>query len=324
MKVCVYGAGAVGGAMALRLRSAGEDVTVVARGAHGDAIRDRGLTLISGDARRTVRIRCVDDPAELGAQDVVIVTVKGHQLPAIATRLMPLLAPNGRVLFAMNGIPWWFAEGLPISMPPSLVESLDPGGALRKNLDIERVIGAVVQSSSEVVEPGVVWNTTPGRNRLVIGRVSGDNDDAVAGVAALLTRGGYETSVTPGIREEIWNKMVLWVAVAPVAALTGMALNRLVPDPGAYALLASIMREGIEIGRRMGFDPIGDVDQRLGFYHDKPTVPSLLKDFEVGREPELANSVLAFQAIATHLGVNAPHIDTCATLLRMKAAAASA
>jgi 2-dehydropantoate 2-reductase len=171
VKICVYGAGAVGGALAVRLREAGEDVSVVARGAHAQAIRERGLTLIAGETKRTVHVLCVDDPDELDAPDVVFVTVKQTHLPAMADSLSRILARGARVVLAMNGIPWWFADELPIPRRNSLVDELDPGGVLRSSIDTARLIGAVVQSSNEVVEPGIVLSTTPTRNRMILGNV---------------------------------------------------------------------------------------------------------------------------------------------------------
>lgn len=318
MKICVYGAGAVGGALAVRLREAGEEVSVVARGAHADAIRQRGLTLIAGDSRRTVRVPCVDHPDALDAQDVVFVTVKQTHLPVIAETLSRMLARGARLVFAMNGIPWWFADELPIPHCDALVAELDPGGVLRRCIDNARVIGAVVQSSNEVVEPGVVLSTTPTRNRMVLGNVVVAADNRIPEVVAVLERAGYTAWETPDIRRDLWNKMVLYLAVSPIAALTGLPLDKLVRDTGGYAMMTAVMREGIAIGRRLGFELADDVDDRIGFYRDKPTRPSMLKDFELGREPELASSVLIFDSIAKALDVPAPHIAMMATLARLK------
>ena len=318
MKVCVYGAGAVGGALAVRLRAAQEDVSVVARGAHAQAIRERGLTLIAGDARQTVRVRCVGDPDELDAQDIVFVTVKQTQLAAIAVPLSRMLARGACAVFAMNGIPWWFADELPIPRSEALLEALDPGGVLHATLDNASVIGAVVQSSNEVVEPGVILGTTPTRNRLIMGNVVARPDDRINEVVAVLERAGYDARATKDIRMEIWNKTVLYLAVSPITVLTGLALDKLVGDPGGYAVMTALMREGIAIGRRLGFELADDVDERIGFYRDKPTRPSMLKDFELGREPELASGVLVFDSIAKVLGVPAPHIAVMTTLARLK------
>jgi 2-dehydropantoate 2-reductase len=322
MKLCVYGAGAVGGALAVRLKSAGEDVTVVARGAHGDAIRERGLTLVAGETTRTARLHCVGDPGALQAvPDVVFVTVKQTHLPAIAQPLARLQSGGARIVLAMNGIPWWYADELPISRKAAFVDGLDPGRVLRSALDTEALIGGVVQSSNEVVAPGVVMATTPARNRLILGNVASGADNRIGEIVAVLRRADYDAWETADIRREIWNKMALWLAVSPIAALTGLPLDRLASDPGGFAVMSAVMREANVLGRKLGFELADDAEERIGFYRDKPTRPSLLKDFELGREPELASGVLVFDAIAQALEVPAPHIATIAALARLKFAA---
>lgn len=318
MKVCIFGAGAVGGALAVRLHESGIDASVVARGAHGQAIRERGLTLLAGGATRSARVHCVEDPDDLGAQDVVFVTVKQTHLPAMAGALSRMQARGARLVFAMNGIPWWFADELPLPHKAAFVDQLDPGGVLRGAIDNTRAIGAVVMSSNEVVEPGVVVSTTPARNRIIMGNVIAQSDNRIAELAALLARAGYGSWETPDIRQELWNKMVLYLAVSPISALTGLALDKLVADPAGYAMMTATMREALALGRRLGFDLADETDERIGFYRDKPTRPSMLKDFELGREPELASGVLVFDMIAKALDQPAPHIAMIAALARLR------
>jgi 2-dehydropantoate 2-reductase len=323
MNVCVYGAGAVGGSIAARLAASGDTVSVIARGAQLEAVRERGLTVLAGDARFEARVRAVADPADLGPQDLVIVTVKGHQLPAIAAPLGRMLESGAYVVFAMNGILWWFADGLPLSLPAAFVTALDPGGALRRCVPPERIVGAVVNSANEVIEPGVIRNTSPQRNRLLLGSAQGATAQSIADVAAIaatLARAGYDAPVTSDIRRDVWNKLVLYVGVSPLAALTHCALDRLVADPPALALMAGLMHEAIAIGERLGFEYPGNVDEQLRFFRDQPTRPSLLQDFELGREPELGGSILAVEAIAAALAVDAPRVRMVATMLRLKAA----
>jgi 2-dehydropantoate 2-reductase len=323
VNICVYGAGAVGGSIAARLSASGENVSVIARGAHLDAIRQRGLAVLTGDSRIDARVRCTSDPAELAPQDLVVVTVKGQQLPAIAAPLGKMLERGAHAVFAMNGILWWFTDGLRLCVTPKFAESLDPGGALRRCIPPERIVGAVVNSSNEIIEPGVILNTSPDRNRLTLGAAHGASAaavDAIAKIAAAFTRAGYEAPVTPNIRQALWNKLALYVGVAPMAALTHCALDRLVGDAAAYAMMAGLIRETITIGERLGFEHAGDVDSQLDFFGNKPTRPSMLQDFELGREPELAGTILAVEAIAQALNVDAPRIGMAATMLRLKAA----
>jgi 2-dehydropantoate 2-reductase len=318
MRICVFGAGAVGGSIAVRLHLAGAEISVVARGAHGQAIRASGLTLDSAGERVVVRVRCVDDPRDLAAHDVVIVAVKGTHLPGIAPSFAAMVQPATRVVFAMNGVPWWFGDGAAITLPDPLLERLDPGAHLRRALNSEQIVGAVVYSSNEVIAPGVIRNSTP-RNRIVLGKPGGHSDPVVHALAGLLQRGGYDAICTPAIRQELWIKMLIVVGASPVAALTGCSLQQLVNDDAAFALMTTLMREGTALGRRLGFAIPDDIDARLAYYRDKPARPSMLQDFEAGRAPELDNGILAFCAIAAAAGVAVPVMDAIATLVRMKA-----
>lgn len=317
MRICVYGAGAVGGSLAVRLHDAGSEVSLVARGAHAEAIRTSGLTLVAGETHSVARIRCVGDPDELPPQDVVVVAVKATQLGAIAKPLSRMLAARTHVMFAMNGVPWWFGAGV----PASLVERLDPGAGMRNAVALEQIIGAVIYSSNEVVAPGVIRNYTPQRNRVLVGRPNGRNDPLVEALAGTFRSAGYDAQATSRIREEIWTKMLIVASASPVAALTGAPLSDLASDPGAFSVMSALMHEGASIGCHLGFAMPDDLDARLAFYRDKPVRPSLLQDFEARREPELDSGILAFCDIAAEAGVDVPVMRSVAALLRMKARA---
>lgn len=320
MRICVYGAGAVGGALAVRLKLAGQDVTVIARGEHGRAIREQGLTLIAGERRDTVQLPCVEDAAALRqVPEVVFVTVKQTQLPAIAASLRDMAAGGARVVLAMNGIPWWFAQELPLPAGSRLMGEIDPGGALRSTLDPASLISAVVQSSNEVVAPGVVLGTTPKRNRLILGSVlRRAADPQLTRIAQVATEAGYEGIEARDIRFEIWNKMALWMAVSPISAITGQSLDKLASDERGFAVMCGVMRDMIRLGRAVGFEIPEDVEEKVGFYRDKPTRTSLLKDVELGREPELASCIVIFDAIAQALAVPVPHLETLVALARLR------
>src|SRR3954463_13470609 len=170
MRICVFGAGAVGGHIAARLAAAGNDVSVIARGAHLAAMREKGITLLHGDQRITGSVRAAEDPVSLGAHELVIVTLKANALAGIAKELKSMLKGETPVVFAQNGIPWWYGTGLAAGRPrPPDLSRLDPGGALRAAIPAELVVGAVVHSANDVVEPGVIENRTPGNNMIVLG-----------------------------------------------------------------------------------------------------------------------------------------------------------
>lgn len=319
MKICVYGAGAIGGSIAVRLSRAGADVSVVARGEHGHAIRRSGLTLLSGSDRHCARLPCVEDPAQLPTQDIVVVTVKGPGLPAIAEPLRRMLAPDTRLVFIMNGIPWWFGAGLDTALPDTLLHMLDPGAVLRRAFPADRIIWGVVYSSNEVIEPGVICNSTP-RNRLCLGRPDGSSDPRLDELVALLTRAGYTAQTTATISQEVWIKMLVVVGASPICALTGGSMEDLIRDAGTRDLVATVMREAAATGRRLGFTIPEDIDTRLAYYGKAiiPVRPSMQQDFEAGREPEIENGILAFRAIAAAVGQAVPVMDVIATLVRAK------
>ncbi|MBP8294597.1 MAG: 2-dehydropantoate 2-reductase [Burkholderiales bacterium] len=324
MRVCVYGAGAVGGHLAARLAAAGTDVSAIARGPHGQAIRERGLVLLRGDERLCVRPRCVEDPAALPPQDIVIVAVKGPGLPAVAARLPSLLGAHTRVVFAMNGIPWWFGNGGSIVLPPQLVEQLDPGRQLRDALHPDQIVGCVVYSSNVVIEPGVIRNMTPQRNRMLLGRPDGGSDALLEDFAALLAHAGYDCAIAPDIRQLLWHKMLLIVSGSPISTLTGQTFGGIVGTPELRALMATLMREAGELGGALGFAVEDDIDQRLDFYLGSALKPSMLQDLEAGRALEIDNGISAFRAIAAALRFPVPALDVVGTLLAGLAAARAA
>lgn len=318
MRICVLGAGAVGGVLAVRLRLAGFDVEVVARGEHGRAIRENGLTLVAGGSRHTVRLPCASDPEAVRPPGIVFVTVKQTQLAPVAASLRRMMDAGARVVLAMNGIPWWFARELPLPPAGGVMEAIDPGGVLRATLDPANLVSAVVQWSSEVVAPGVVRTTTPNRPRIILGRVAPGTGDHLADIVDVLRGAGCDAAATPDIRAAIWDKMALWVAVSPLAALTGMALDRLAADDGGFRVMCGVMNDMLALGRRLGFAAGADVEERIGFYRDQPVRPSLLQDVELGREPELASCLLVFDALATAVALPAPSLQAVATLARLR------
>lgn len=297
----------------------------MARGAHGRAIAESGLTLLSGSHRIHVRLPCVEPVRCTGMFDVLFVTVKSASLPEVVPQLGRMLKPEGRIVWAMNGLPWWFFDGLADIESPALREALDPGGLMRHHLDLQQVIGCVLNSSSEVTAPGRIVNSTPGRNRLILGRPDGAPDPKLEAVAALLEAAGYQAPITPAIREALWHKMLLAVAVAagPVAALTGADLGRVVADAPLLRLMSEVMGQARQIGARLGLQMADDAQERLLFYRGLSTRPSLLQDFQAGRPADMDNSLLAFSQIARALDVQVPALDLLVALTRVKKQAAA-
>src|SRR3954468_19794357 len=202
MRICIFGAGAVGSHFAVRLALAGHDVACVMRGAHLEAVKGRGLALRVGDAEFSARVNASDDPAALGPQDVVISTLKATGVSSLATGLAPLLRDDTPVVFAQNGIPWWYDIGLPADhRPPPDLGFLDPGGRLRPAVPRERIIGGVIYSSNEVVAPGVVANLSSDRNRLRVGECDGRGSERIAGLRAVVNAASFDSPEVARIRE---------------------------------------------------------------------------------------------------------------------------
>ena len=207
MKICVFGAGAIGGHLAMRLHKGGADVSLVARGPHLAAIQANGLSVHAVDGHHHAAIRAAADPAELGPQDAIFVTVKAPALPAVAAAIGPLLKADTSVSFVMNGIPWWYCNGLGGKLDGMSLPRIDPDDRLRKALGSGRAIGGVVYSASAVTEPGVI-HVEQAKSRFILGEPNNTLSDRVRTLTGLITAGGVSGEATPAIRTEIWNKLI--------------------------------------------------------------------------------------------------------------------
>ena len=320
MKICVYGAGAVGGLIAGWLARSGQDVSVVARGANLEAIRNRGLRLRSGpegDAQ-VARVRAEDVPARLGAQDCVIVAVKGHALPEVAAGIAPLLGPDTRIVTAMNGVPWWFFERLPFGAGKLRLESLDPGGTLSRAMPASRVVGCVVHFAASTPEPGLVSHAM-GR-RLILGEPGGANGERTLAIADACERAGFEVLRSASIEKEFWVKLLGNVSFNPVSALTLASSDRLIADPLVKAYMVAVMREVLEIGRAVGVDADIDPEARIDMARALGRFKtSMLQDMEAGRPLEIDGLLSGTLEIARAAGVAAPYTESLLGLIRLRA-----
>jgi 2-dehydropantoate 2-reductase len=222
MRICIFGAGAVGSHFAVRLALAGHEVSCVMRGPHLAAVKAKGLTLRVGDAEFPAKVHASDDPAALGPQDVVISTLKATGLSSLATGLRPLLRDDTAVVFAQNGIPWWYDIGIsPDHPPPPDLAFLDPGGALRAAVHRERIIGGVIFSSNEIIEPGVVANLSPDRNMLLVGECDDRQSPRIERLRAVLDQASIKSPSALQIRETIWTKLLTNMSMSVLCLLTG-------------------------------------------------------------------------------------------------------
>jgi 2-dehydropantoate 2-reductase len=324
MRICVYGAGAVGGHLAVRLAAAGNEVSVLARGRNLAAIRQRGISLRSGDQTLVAHPKASEDPSQLGPQDFVIVTLKANALGVFAQSSAPLLHPGTGVVFAQNGIPWWYAMGLSGSRPrPPDLSRLDPGGALDKAVAPERIIGAVVYSANDLVEPGLVVNHTHGNNMLVVGECDDAASPRISNLRAVLEQAGISSPATADIRQAVWNKAIINLGTGAVCILSGEAIAAVRADPALQGLLTRTAQEGKVVALAHGVDP-DRAPQRPSGGHKSGAIshkPSILVDYELGRPMEIEAQLAAPHAFARAAGVATPTLDALVPLAAHKAAA---
>jgi len=316
-KVCIIGAGAIGGWIGARLAASGlADVSAVARGATLQSLRERGWQLRTAGGTITAPARAAATADELGPQDLVILTVKAPALTDAVRVLPPLLGPGTAVLPFMNGVPWWFGRGTELGDEP--LRSIDPDGVVAAAIDFDRVLGGVVHSSCSVPEPGVVQHVMG--NGLIVGEPAGGSSPRAEAVGELLSGARFDAVVSADVRYDIWYKLWGNMTMNPVSALTGATADRILGDPLVRAFNSAAMREAAEIGRRLGCDiqqtpeDRHKVTAKLGAFKT-----SMLQDAEAGRPLELDALVGAVHEIGERLGVPTPYIGALLGLTRLAA-----
>ena len=322
MKICVYGAGAVGGLIAAWLARSGEDVSVVARGAALDAIRAGGLRVRSGGKIETFAVRADSAPAKLGAQDYVVVAVKAQSLAEVASRIAPLVGAGTSIITAMNGVPWWFFDRLRFGEGSQRLESLDPGGGLSRAMPTERLVGCVIHLAASTPEPGLVSHNM-GR-RLILGEPGGRNTERTRCIAEALSAAGFDITVSDFIEKEFWVKLLGNVSFNPVSALTLSSADRLIQDPQVKAYMVQIMREVLAIGRAVGVDADIDPEARIDMARQLGKFKtSMLQDLEAGKPLEIDGLLAGTLEIAEKAGVQAPFTQSLFGLIRARAASSN-
>ena len=313
MKLCVFGAGAVGGHIAAKLAAAGHEVSVVARGAHLEAMRREGIRLRHGERTIAGRVRAAANAAELGAQDAVFVTLKANLLGAFAGQCAPLLGPGTAVVFVQNGIPWWYDERL---------VRLDPDRALARAVGRERVIGAVAYSANEIVAPGVIENHVPGDNMLVIGRPDRDETTPLRALREALAAADIASPPLEDIRQSIWAKLTQNLWTSTLCTLTQLTVREVQDDAQLAPIAERAREEAKAIARGLGVAlerapqrPSGKTSS--GAAHK----PSMLQDYERGRPMEIEAQLNAPLELARAAKVHTPTLDVLVPLVAAKAAA---
>ena len=309
MKICIVGAGAIGGMLAVKLARAGHEVSAVLRGANLATARAQGLTLIEADGQRlTAQLaRVSESPAELGIQDVVLLSVKAHQVAALAPQLPALLGAGTRIVTLQNGVPWWYFQKLPGAFEGRAIASLDPDGVIARHLPVDALIGSVVYPAGELVQPGVIRHIEG--NRFTLGELDGQETPSLRAIAMALREAGFKAPISSDIRSEIWLKLWGNLSFNPISALTHATLEQICRFPGTRALAAAMMAEAQAIAEKLGSRFKLTLEQRIaGTEAVGPHKTSMLQDVEAGRALELQALVGAVIELGAITGLPTPHI----------------
>lgn len=318
MKICIYGAGAVGGFIGAQLAHAGYEMNAVDQGVTLKALREHGLRLQSDGIFLTEKVHATDDPAELGVQDLVIIAVKATALVYVAQRIAPLIGPDTIVMTAMNGVPWWFFDGFGGEYAGTRVDSVDPDGSIAAAIPSRNVMGCVVHGSFSLNEPGFVRHGFG--NRLIIGEPDGSDSVRVRKLEQLLGKADLEILVSRNIQSDIWFKLWGNMTMNPVSALTGATCDHILDDPLVNRFCLDVMAEAARIGAKIGC-PIGQsgeernaVTRKLGAFKT-----SMLQDIEAGKAVELDALVSVVREIGRKVGESTSNIDALLGLARLQA-----
>ena len=318
MKICLYGAGAIGGLFGVRLAKGNHEVSVVEVGPTLEAIEKHGLRVMSGGQMISAKVTATSDPASLGPQDLVIIAVKGPTLKFIAPKIGSLLGPGSVVLTAMNGVPWWFFQGFGGDYQGARLQSIDPDGTIAASIPVERVIGCVINLSCSLIEPGVV-NHVSG-NKLTIGEPNNRESGRLLDLGVLLTDAGFNVTVSSSIQKNIWFKLMGNGSHNPISALTGATMDRILDDPLTSDLTIKVMTEAGEVGRKFGCAMKETPQERnektrtLGAFKT-----SMLQDVEAKKAVELDALIGVVSEIGKKVGVATPFTDALFGLARLKA-----
>ena len=318
LKICIVGAGAIGGWLGVRLALAGHAVSVLARGATLAAIRAQGLRLQANGQAHAVMVQASDRAEELGVHDLLIVAVKAPSLLGVARQITPLIGPDTQVLSAMNGVPWWFFQGFGGTLSGTTLQTVDPAGEIARLIPARQVLGGVVHASCTATEPGLVVHGFG--QGLIVGEPSGGESARVQALATVLKEAGFDASVSPQIQRDVWFKLWGNMTMNPVGALTGANIAQTLADPLVRAFCSAVMGEAREIGARLGLPIAQSPDDRhavtlkLGAFKT-----SMLQDVENGKPIELDALVGAVRELGQLTGVPTPQTDALLGLTRLMA-----
>jgi 2-dehydropantoate 2-reductase len=319
MRICIFGAGAIGGYMGAKLAAVGADVSLVARGPHLAALQSKGLTLIEDGQATTHQVRAADDARTLGPQDYVILTLKAHSVPAVVGQITPLLGEGSTLVSGVNGVPWWYFHRIGGPLEGTRLQSVDPGNLQWDGFGPDRVLGCVVYPAAEVTEPGTITHIEG--NRFSLGEPSGEKSARAEALSKALTAAGLKAPVRPRLRDEIWVKLWGNLSFNPISALTHATLDVLCTDPGTRAVARAMMVEAQQIAEKLGVTFPIDVDRRIdGGAAVGAHRTSMLQDLLAGRPLEIDALVAAVVELGRLTDTPTPTIETVLALVRQRAA----
>ncbi|MEM6595028.1 MAG: 2-dehydropantoate 2-reductase [Pseudomonadota bacterium] len=317
MKICIFGAGAIGGYMGAKLAEVGADVSLVARGPHLAAMRENGLRLIEEGGETTVQVTASDKAADLGPQDYVIVTLKAHSVPGVVAHMQPLIGEDTTIVSGVNGVPWWYFHKIGGPLEGTRLETVDPGDAQWDGFGPDRVLGCVVYPAAEVIEPGVVKHIEG--NRFSLGEPDGSKSERALALSKALSTAGLKAPVRPKLRDEIWVKLWGNLSFNPISALTHATLDVLCTDPGTREVARNMMLEAQEIAEKLGVKFPIDVDRRIQGGADVGAHrTSMLQDLDQGRPMEIDALVGSVKELGQVTGTPTPTIDAVLALIALR------
>ena len=322
MKICIFGAGAIGGYMGVKLAQVGTDVSLVARGPHLEAMKKNGMRLIQGESDVTVPVTASENPKDLGFQDYLIITLKAHSVPSIIEKVRPLVNEKTTIVSGVNGIPWWYFHKIGGEFEGAKLASVDPGNVQWDFFGPSKVLGCVVYPAAEVLEPGVIKHIEG--NRFSLGEPDGSKSDRALKLSKVLSEAGLKAPVRPKLRDEIWVKLWGNLSFNPISALTHATLDVLCTDIGTREVARKMMLEAQSIAEKLGVKFPIDVERRIdGGAAVGAHRTSMLQDLDQGRPMEVDALVTSVQELGRITSTPTPVIDIVLSLIKLRAKSAN-
>ncbi len=316
MKICVFGAGAIGGVLACRLSAAGHDVSVVARGDHLAAIQSKGLHLIAPDGEETFPLRASSTGSDFGPQDLVICALKAHSLPSAAVDIAASAGPKTPILFVLNGVPWWYFYRSGGPFEGTRLDSVDPGGRIWNTIGPQRALGCIIYLAATVPGPGTVRHHSDAPNRIIVGEPDGSTSQRLKVVVGALRAKELFPELTGNFRGALFGKLLNTVSLNQVCALTRSPIDQVVGDPRTRKLVRDLMSECVEVGRALGAPTDVDIEARIEANSKVTFKPSTLQDLEAKKPLEIDALVAAISELGGMAKVPTPNVDAVYALVR--------